>query len=919
MKIRFQNRETANKSREKHESHLADADDRRRNDVFLDDGVPNDVVDEAQEMAEKGHVDYSPPDDVQEDVDDQDLSGKQLGALRRAWGAYIGGVSQAEEAFATINDVRDDVNQEPLSFEDLYNEPRDSTELLLEQLALDPEVVPGGHTTEEFAEIVRSDTTSGRVPEEDVLEHLDREGVTMSPEELEGVGSAGVGQMSLEDQLEAETPAEREVIAEDLELANRDLEKSLEDEEEPERESLEEPIQGGTGDVLFTLEADTSAVIKPVLNAAQRHLGTARVEMTPEGIRIVGSSPDMTSFIDTDVDPATFDTFQIDNPGPFETDIGKWWDAYQGERKTDPTRIVAKIPEYDSLEDIKGIHGSRMVEILEDNGIRTARGVRNADVEDLTGSVEFEVSTRSGTKTRTTEIDEEKARKLKKEVSRPYVIIEVDGEDVIDGTVPDSYPRVREPTEARTERIQGFPEADDTGKATLNARDFSKTVRAADEVADSMFFAIAEGELVMFADGDTDEIHATPDADVVGSEAGGLYSLEKVDDLRLSIDRKASTDLTLWLPDVDNEGTDEDVKEFDGAPLLMANYPIAKGDGHAAVTRGQAPRIPTDEDALPERARWDHVRPSAYEPLEDVRYEAVSDAGNWKGWFRVLSAHADECRLDVDGDGLSTMFVDPANVVMVDADLKRSAFDDYVARGPAGRLRDQGGTIGLPQERVLEYLKKHNKRDEVRIKVDRTTKVAIESDRFTAVMPTIDPDSVRRRPNFPELDVPARSVVDATSITEGIEAADDVSDHVALIVYEGQAYLYADGDLEDDFIDVEEVEEGVGSAASLYSLDYLDDHLSAIPSGGRSTLEIVLGDEFPTLWNYSLFGADLTMMLAPRVKDENLGSIEGAKEALEERGMDPDRLDSGADRFTINPEGSRGEVATKSPEREAAA
>ena len=100
-----------------------------------------------------------------------------------------------------------------------------------------------------------------------------------------------------------------------------------------------------------------------------------------------------------------------------------------------------------------------------------------------------------------------------------------------------------------------------------------------------------------------------------------------------------------------------------------------------------------------------------------------------------------------------------------------------------------------------------------------------------------------------------------------------VSDHIALGVDENDDLFYVDaeGDTDDvhlelgleDLIDLD-----VGSAHSLFSLDYLKDMNKAIPRDGEVAID--LGEEFPVKIHYEIAEGlgTVTYMLAPRIQSD---------------------------------------------------
>ncbi len=246
-------------------------------------------------------------------------------------------------------------------------------------------------------------------------------------------------------------------------------------------------------------------------------------------------------------------------------------------------------------------------------------------------------------------------------------------------------------------------------------------------------------------------------------------------------------------------------------------------------------------------------------------FKAIVSASTLRDALDSVSVLVDECKVRLNEDGLSIRAVDPANVGMVDLSLDSAAFESYEA---------DGGVIGVNLDRLEDIAGMGNAGDLVHLELDEETrKLHIRIDGLSYTLALIDPDSIRQEPDIPDLDLPARIVVEGNQLDRGITAADMVSDHINLRVDEGAAtfHIEAEGDTDDvDFemgpdalIDLE-----AGPADSLFSLDYLKDMNKAIPGDAEVTIE--LGEEFPVKLHYEFAEGlgNVTFMLAPRIQSD---------------------------------------------------
>jgi proliferating cell nuclear antigen len=246
-------------------------------------------------------------------------------------------------------------------------------------------------------------------------------------------------------------------------------------------------------------------------------------------------------------------------------------------------------------------------------------------------------------------------------------------------------------------------------------------------------------------------------------------------------------------------------------------------------------------------------------------FKAIVSASTLRDALDSVSVLVDECKVRLNEDGLSIRAVDPANVGMVDLSLDSAAFESYEA---------DGGVIGVNLARLEDIAGMGNAGDLVHLELDEETrKLHIRIDGLSYTLALIDPDSIRQEPDIPDLDLPARIVVEGNQLDRGITAADMVSDHINLRVDEDAEtfHIEAEGDTDDvDFemgpdalIDLE-----AGPADSLFSLDYLKDMNKAIPGDAEVTIE--LGEEFPVKLHYEFAEAlgNVTFMLAPRIQSD---------------------------------------------------
>ncbi len=244
-------------------------------------------------------------------------------------------------------------------------------------------------------------------------------------------------------------------------------------------------------------------------------------------------------------------------------------------------------------------------------------------------------------------------------------------------------------------------------------------------------------------------------------------------------------------------------------------------------------------------------------------FKAIVTASTLQDVLGAVGALVEECKIHLDEEGLSIRAVDAATVGMVDVTLSAEAFESYEA---------DGGLIGVNLGRLSDIAKMASGDDPIHLELNQETgKLEIKLDGLEYTLALIDPDSIRQEPDIPDLDLPARIVLEGADLNRAVRAADMVSDHIAMgvTVETEEFYIDAEGDTDDVHLALgtdELIELDAGDAHSLFSLEYLKEMNGAIDSDAEVIIE--LGEEHPVTLSFQIaegFG-DVTYMLAPRIQ-----------------------------------------------------
>jgi len=246
-------------------------------------------------------------------------------------------------------------------------------------------------------------------------------------------------------------------------------------------------------------------------------------------------------------------------------------------------------------------------------------------------------------------------------------------------------------------------------------------------------------------------------------------------------------------------------------------------------------------------------------------FYAVIEADKLQDALDTVTVLVDECKIELGENHMGIRAVDPANVGMVDLVLNPPAFESYHA---------EGELIGVNLLRFDDIVGMANSGDLVELNLDpRTRKLHIHIEGLSYTLALIDPDSIRARPDIPDLDLPAQVSLERSQLKRGTTAADMVSDHITLRVDEGDDAFYIEAEGDTDDIDFKLGSEDVinlttAEADSLFSLDFLKDMVKGIPKNAEATVD--LGVEFPVKIHFEVAEGtgSVTYMLAPRIQSD---------------------------------------------------
>ncbi len=243
--------------------------------------------------------------------------------------------------------------------------------------------------------------------------------------------------------------------------------------------------------------------------------------------------------------------------------------------------------------------------------------------------------------------------------------------------------------------------------------------------------------------------------------------------------------------------------------------------------------------------------------------KAAINAELLKDSIASLAVIVDEVRFRINSEGITVKAVDPANVAMGIFELRSAAFDEYSA---------DESEIGVDLNKITDLLGIADRSDTVRMELDEVNqKLLIDVGGLSYTLSLLDPSTIRAEPRVPQLELPAKVVLNGADLRRAVKAAEKISDHMLMGISEDTFYMEAKGDTDkvrlemgrDQLIDMK-----AGDACSLFSLDYLSDIVK--PTNKVNEVTLSLGRDFPILIDFEIANGagKISYLLAPRIESD---------------------------------------------------
>lgn len=228
----------------------------------------------------------------------------------------------------------------------------------------------------------------------------------------------------------------------------------------------------------------------------------------------------------------------------------------------------------------------------------------------------------------------------------------------------------------------------------------------------------------------------------------------------------------------------------------------------------------------------------------------------------TLRALVPECRLTITENGLIVLAVDTANVGMVGINLPAASFEEF---------KEEAGEVGMDVGKWMDMLKVMKEPGSI-ITIDRNAasgKIRISDGQYTYTHTPLDPSTLRKKANAPNLSLPSSVIIDAKEYHEVVKAMGVIGDKVRLQIDGERFELSAEGDtdaLRKEIASKPQDKNNGAAVASLFSIDYLKEVAKAMKDAG--TITVHLGQDHPVRFDFDYEGMECSFLLAPRIESE---------------------------------------------------
>ncbi|UCH70517.1 MAG: proliferating cell nuclear antigen (pcna) [Candidatus Bathyarchaeota archaeon] len=246
----------------------------------------------------------------------------------------------------------------------------------------------------------------------------------------------------------------------------------------------------------------------------------------------------------------------------------------------------------------------------------------------------------------------------------------------------------------------------------------------------------------------------------------------------------------------------------------------------------------------------------------------IAEAKLLKDMITAISTLIDEATFDMNPDGIKLRAMDPSRVAMIDFEWPKTVFDEYTCSEPTKMC------INISE--MLKLLRRTGKEESVELSLDEKTgrlQMTIQGRYMRSFnMPTLE--AVEEEVPTPKVAFNVEAKITTDGLSQAIEDANLVSDHVRLEIDKEKMVMRATGDLmgatiemkkgSDALLDLEAKE----PSKATFSLSYLSEIVKAAAATSDVTT-IEFSTDMPIRLDFQQpKEGKLTFYLAPRIEVE---------------------------------------------------
>lgn len=233
-----------------------------------------------------------------------------------------------------------------------------------------------------------------------------------------------------------------------------------------------------------------------------------------------------------------------------------------------------------------------------------------------------------------------------------------------------------------------------------------------------------------------------------------------------------------------------------------------------------------------------------------------------------------EVRMMITGDGIESRFVDNANVAMIQMEYKSSGFEMFKSSGSYEIGIDvtiwkkfskmvKKGMLVLFE--LTQYEIEQSEKDKENDIHRYYYKYNLSCNGNTQTIKALDVETIRKKPNFPTIDLPTKINLYAADLISAINDAKSVSDKIAFTLDDKGFSAVSEGDTSTLNKQISINGRSGPGARSLFSLDYLSDYMKSI-GNKKEIITVSMKTDHPLMINLSDDTREIIFLLAPRIE-----------------------------------------------------